>query len=492
MRPYLVVACVIVVACASQPDVRLVREAAAALGGAAAVEDVQTLVVEGAGESYWLGENRSPSSELPAFSATFKRTYAWRDGRLRVEEIRTPTFLTGNPNPRQIVEALDGEVAFDVAPDGKAIRALTRVARDRRAALLHHPIGIVRAVLAEGAQVRPVRTEGGDQVVEVSPAGGDRLTLVLDGETKLPVRVAAPAHHPFLGDVIVASEFADYREADGLKLPTAITSRIDDHVIARMRVSRQTINGGVGRLEAPALIRSARPAPPSPLVNVEDVAPGVWRLTGGTHHSVVVELSDRIVLIDAPLDENRARAVIGKARELRPDRPLTHVIVTHHHFDHAGGVRAAVAEGLTLVARAGAMERFLETVVQRPHTLTPDALAKTPRPLSVERVESRYVLGDAARRLEVYPITNSAYADTLLMVYLPAERLLVEADVFSPVESLGYAWTRYGYPFAPNLVENIQSRKLKVDRIVPLHGQIVPLSDLLRIAQSPTTVAPLQ
>lgn len=471
---------------------RLVREAAAALGGRGALNNVRTLVVEGDGESYWLGENKSPSSDLPAFAATFTRTYDWTNGRLRFEEIRTPTFLTGNPNPRQIVEALDGEVAFDVAPDGKAIRALTRVARDRRAALLHHPIGIVRAALAEGVQVGGVRTERSDQVVEVTPAGGDRVTLVLDGETKLPVRVAAPAHHPFLGDVIVASEFADYREADGLKLPTAITSRIDDHVIARMRVSRQTINGGVGRLEAPAIIRSVQPAPASPLVNVEDVAPGVWRLTGGTHHSVVVELSDRIVLIDAPLDEARALAAIRKAREINPDRPLTHVIVTHHHFDHAGGVRAAVAEGLTLVARAGAMESFLGAIVQRPHTLAPDALSRNPRPLKVEHVESRYALGDAGRKLEVYPITNSPYADTLLMVYLPAERLLVEADVFSPVESLGYAWTRYGYPFAPNLVENIQSRKLKVDRIVPLHGQIVPLSDLLRIAQSPATVAPLQ
>jgi glyoxylase-like metal-dependent hydrolase (beta-lactamase superfamily II) len=482
VRLFLVFGCVIAVACASRPDVRLVREAAAALGGVGAVEDVETLVVEGEGESYWLGENRSLSSELPAFAVTFTRTYDWTNGRLRFEEIRTPTFLTGNPNPRQIVESLDGDVAFDVAPDGKAIRAPVRVARDRRAVLLHHPIGIVRAALAEGAQVGGMRTEGSDQVVEVTPAGGDRLTLVLDGETKLPVRVAARAHHAFLGDVIVVTGFAEYRGADGLKLPTAISSRIDDHVIARMRVSRQTINGGVGRLEAPAVIRSAQPAPPPPLVNVEEVAPGVWRLTGGTHHSVVVELRDRVVLIDAPLDEARARAVIGKARELRPDRPLTHVIVTHHHFDHAGGVRAAVAEGLTLVARAGAMERFLETVVQRPHTLAPDALAKKPRPLKVERVESRYVLGDAGRRLEVYPITGSAYADTLVMVYLPAERLLVEADVFSPVESLGYAWTRYGYPFASNFAENIQSRKLKVDRIVPLHGQIVPLSDLLRIA----------
>jgi len=36
-------------------------------------------------------------------------------------------------------------------------------------------------------------------------------------------------------------------------------------------------------------------------------------------------------------------------------------------------------------------------------------------------------------------------------------------------------------PYAANLKENISRRGLKVDRVVPLHGTIVPYSELLKI-----------
>jgi hypothetical protein len=35
-------------------------------------------------------------------------------------------------------------------------------------------------------------------------------------------------------------------------------------------------------------------------------------------------------------------------------------------------------------------------------------------------------------------------------------------------------------PYAANLIENITKRKLRVDRIVPLHGAIVPYAELTK------------
>lgn len=488
----LVLSVALLASCARSPETRLVSDAAGVLGGPDVIENVTTLVIEGDGESYYLGENRSPHAEFPVFSASFKRTYDWASARLRFEEIRTPQFLTGNPNPRQLIEALDGAVAFDVAPDGKATRRSDRVATERRALLHHHPIGILRAALASGAQLAGERSESGRDLVGITTAAGERLTMSVDAQTRLPVTVASAAYHPFLGDVTIETEFAEYRDVEGLKLPTRITSRIDGRAVALMRVKSHAINGLIGRLEAPAIIRSASPDPPAPVVKVEEIAPGTWFLTGGTHHSVLVELSDRLVLVETPLDEARALAVVAKAEELKPGKPLTHLIVTHHHFDHAGGVRAAVAKGLTLVVRAGDSLKFFEAIVRRPHTRVADILAKNPKPLKIESVGARYVLEDTVRPIEVYPIEKNPYADTLLMAYLPKERLLIEADVFSPVESLAYTWTRFSYPFASNLVENIQSSKLDVERIVPLHGQIVPLSDLLKVAgsQAPASASP--
>ena len=45
---------------------------------------------------------------------------------------------------------------------------------------------------------------------------------------------------------------------------------------------------------------------------------------------------DHMLLIEAPNDE-RVRAVLAKAKELRPNKPVTTLLVTHHHADHTGG-----------------------------------------------------------------------------------------------------------------------------------------------------------
>ena len=173
-----------------------------------------------------------------------------------------------------------------------------------------------------------------------------------------------------------------------------------------------------------------------------------------------------MTLIEAPQNDARTLAVIAKAREVKPDKPLTHVVNSHHHFDHSGGIRAAVSEGLTVIAQKASAQYFQDSVT-RPHTIVPDALAKNPKPLKIETVDEELELKDATRTVNLYRIAGSPHAVTLLMAYFPKERILVLGDVYTP----GAALT----PYAPNLMENITTRKLRVDRIVPLHGMIGPV-----------------
>jgi glyoxylase-like metal-dependent hydrolase (beta-lactamase superfamily II) len=79
-------------------------------------------------------------------------------------------------------------------------------------------------------------------------------------------------------------------------------------------------------------------------VEADKVADGVWYLTGGTHHSVLVEMSDHLVVIEGPLDDARAAAVIAAVKNLAPNKPIKYVVNTHHDFDHAGGLGAFAAE----------------------------------------------------------------------------------------------------------------------------------------------------
>jgi len=139
-----------------------------------------------------------------------------------------------------------------------------------------------------------------------------------------------------------------------------------------------------------------------------------------------------------------------------------------------------VSEALTVVTQKGA-EAFYHDAIGRSHTIVPDALAKNPKPLKIETVDEEMVLKDAAMTVNLYRIAGNEHADTLLMAYFPRERLLVEADVYSPAAAV--------QPYAANLLENIRKRNLQVARIVPIHGTIVPFSELVKAVPSTASTA---
>jgi glyoxylase-like metal-dependent hydrolase (beta-lactamase superfamily II) len=254
---------------------------------------------------------------------------------------------------------------------------------------------------------------------------------------------------------------------------------------ADIQVSSTTINGDTGDLAAPADVASAA-VPPVVAANlsevtVENVSPGVWYLRGPSHHSVLAEFSDHLVLIESPQNEARAAAVFAKAKELKPDKPVRYLINTHHHFDHSGGIRTAMAEGATIITHEG-NKAFLEAVAARPHTMTADALSQNPKQVTVEGVTDKRVLQDAMRTMEIYHMAGNAHSDTMLMVYFPAERLIVEADVYTPpaVPAPGAPPPAAPpvFPFAANFVENVAKLGLRPARLVPIHGRIVPYAEV--------------
>jgi len=472
----LVLSAMTIVACTrATPEQQVINDAAAALGGRDRILAVKSLVIEGDGANGNLGQDLTPERAVQTFTLTnYKREIDVAGSRTRVEQTRTPTFpyFQGQQPQRQIL-GVAGDVGYNVAPDGSATRVANAIAKDRRVEIFHHPLTIVRAALAPDATLANARTANGQKVVDVT-TNGTTFTLAIDATTNLPTRVVSMADNLNLGDVAVETAFSDYQDVNGLKLPSRLTTTTDRVMTADIHATRQTIDGPTSDLAAPQAAATAAPVTgPAPAnVTVQEVAKGIWWLAGQSHHSVVVEFGDHLTLIEAPQNDTRALAVIAKARELRPNKPLTTVIVTHHHFDHSGGVRAAVSEGLGVIAHKSSAA-FFQNAMTRPHTIVPDALAKNQKPLKLDSVDEELELKDAAQTVELYHIAGSPHADTLLMAYFPRERILVEADVFTPAAAVA--------PYAANLMENITKRKLKVDKIVPIHGTIAPFADLQKV-----------
>ena len=149
---------------------------------------------------------------------------------------------------------------------------------------------------------------------------------------------------------------------------------------------------------------------------------------------------------------------------------------SHHHFDHSGGLRTYVVEGATIVTHKG-NQAFYQQTFKAAHKLSPDLLARTKREAKIIAIDTKHVLSDSTRSLEIHHIQGNPHNTGILMAWFPKERLLVEVDVYPPLAPNATPPATPN-PATVNLYENIQRLNLDVNQIAPLHGRVVTIADL--------------
>jgi len=453
------------------------QDSRAALEGVAkalGASGLKSLEIQGSGVTFQVGQSYTPGEAWPQFNVrSFTRVVNYETASLRDEILRTRALEPprgGGPYVRgehKQVFVVSGDHAWNVM--GETSTSVPIALSDRQLQIWLTPHGVVKAAMAGNGTMQ-------GRTIVIAVPGRFKATALLDA-ANLIERVDATLPNPVLGDMPVTVTYGDYRDFGGVKFPTKIRQSFGGFPALDLTVTDVRPNVAVD-IQVPDNVRQA----PNPYTRVASQKPaeGVWYVTGGTHHSVVIEMKDHVIVVEGPLNDERALAVIAEARTLVPNKPIKYLIVSHHHFDHAGGVRAFAGEGVTVVTHEVSRPYF-ERAIASPATVNPDHFTKSGRKATVEGVRDRRVLTDGTRTVEVRAITGILHADDMLMVYLPKERFLIEADAYTPPPP-NTAPMSPPNPFNISLLENVTQQGLAVDQILPLHGRIVPFAELQKAA----------
>jgi len=454
----------------------LINSALTAMGGADALAQVKTIVVKGT-VRHWEPEQSIVAGGEMRYTAnsTFEMTGDFTAHAVRVDWVKN--FLYPSQRTFQFSEIVTPEAGYvlgidsnarnkqnrESTPPGHAMSSLrlTATQRELRRAspsllleMRHHPDKVSASpAITIGGVTYPALTYQSDPYA---------FTVLFDPQTHLPARIRTLDYDNVWGDSTYDLTLADWRTLGGVQIATSQYYELNGKVVADIKITDVSVNVPLAadRFEVPAALQAEAPKPARGNVPYQwvlrrqfigiyldsdnpsfdtraaaglqlvEVAPGVQHAVGGSHNSLIVELSNALVVFDAPVSDWQSNWTLAAAQAKYPGKPIKYLVLTHHHMDHVGGLRAYAAAGATLVVGKGNADHF-HTVLTRPFARNPDL---TPRDLSktpVIEVAEQYTIPDGQRQVTVY-LTENPHANGMLIGYVADAKLGFVTDLWSP------------------------------------------------------------
>jgi glyoxylase-like metal-dependent hydrolase (beta-lactamase superfamily II) len=344
----------------------------------------------------------------------------------------------------------------------------------------------------------PARGGLNTDIIVLREVGRPPVRLQVDAATGLLIAVEVVEEHSPRGDALVRITFSDFRAADQLVLPYQLDISVDglgvhSETRSSIRVAEEADEAlfavedsevREGSLEQQAFAHystewimsyvlagvqfyfdlQTAPATSEPV----DIADGVKLVIGPSHNTLVVELPDRLLAVEAPLYDDYSRAALAQVKAAFPGKPLRELVGTHFHYDHIGGIREFAADGDLTVHVGSATVPFFEEILRSPHTVDPDRLAHHPVEAKVEGIDESLVFPTAnGGTVEIYHITSD-HSEDMLIVYVSSGKLVFNSDLWNPTPHMPAPGDQRGR-LATQLYDAIISLGLDVETIVGGH-----------------------
>jgi glyoxylase-like metal-dependent hydrolase (beta-lactamase superfamily II) len=463
---------------AAQDAGSVIANASKAIG----VDSLKTVEYSATGHDFALGQAANASLPWPKFiNKKYTRAVDFEKSASKVDRVRAQ----GENPPR-------GGGQQPIAGDQPVSQTII-VASDtpwaQQLEIYMLPHGFLRAAKARGATAE-ARTVAGKKYTVVSFVGDNKAKVNgFVNAQNLVERVETQIDNAFLGDMPFEAIYSDYKDVGGAQFPMHIVQKQGGYPIFDLTLQEVKPNvavniqpQGAGRGGAPAAAAAANTVPS------EKLGDGVYLLTGG-YAAVAIDFKDHITIIESGQSEARGLAVIAEAKKLIPGKPVKYVVNTHSHIDHSSGLRAAVAEGATILTHQS-NKAYLEKTLALPHTLNPDKAQQAGKKPIVEGVSDKRVLTDGTHTVELHRLLNFGHHDGMLIAYLPKEKVVIEADGYNPQPTTATP-PNPPSPYTVSLVDNIRRLKLDAPRVIPIHypadNRAVTMDELTKWISRPAT-----
>ncbi len=314
--------------------------------------------------------------------------------------------------------------------------------------------------------------------------------FMFDGSSFLYIEKRA---HPRLGDVV---DSVGYNYVVDPKTPDEILISLHERD-AQWRLIQHLVGAPTGAppeslFAAPRAFDTEPPEIDFPTADVQLVkrAPGIWTadLDDIESRSMIVEFSDHVAIIEMAVGSANGERLVDAAKRQFPGKPVRYALFSHHHPHYLGGLRAAIAEGATVVTTPG-NEAYVKEIASYPFTIQPDRLAgQPPRPVKVRTFTDRIELADATNQLIAINYgERSNHTQEFVIFYFPRQKLIFEAEQgWITVDGVLKATRR-----AATLTAWIAEQKLNVEQLIqswPMRGEPaeVSLAKLKELIPKPT------
>ena len=150
-------------------------------------------------------------------------------------------------------------------------------------------------------------------------------------------------------------------------------------------------------------------------------------------YTLIVEQENGVVVIEPGMNDLKGEEVAKWIYANIPNKPITHIIPTHHHNDHGAGIRPYIAEGADLVVHESAVD-FYQAQINRPKSsVVIDALDRLDdrnnEVITGVSPDEPYVIDDPERPVIVYPVLNG-HTEDMTVALIGNVNMLYAGDLY--------------------------------------------------------------